>query len=130
MRIPLTRWPGYSLSVPVGLELYLKPEQARTLHVPYRSRSQLARDILDGVAKQLPGRPIRALADGGYATKDYTRGLPDAAHAVGRLPVKAKLYMFPPKPTTKRRGAPRKKGVLIGSPKTLAQTSKGWAPDP
>src|SRR5437762_3894383 len=47
MHIPLTRWPGHSLSVPVGLELYLKPAQATALHVPYRSRSQLARAILD-----------------------------------------------------------------------------------
>ena len=130
MRIPLTRWPGYSLSVPVGFELYLKPAQAHKLHVPYRSRSQLARDILDCVAEQLPTRHLRTTADGGYSTKDYVRGLPDTAHAVGRFPVNAKLYMLPPKPTTKRRGAPRKKGALIGSPQTLAQTSKGWAPHP
>ena len=130
MSIPLTRWPGHSLSVPVGLELYLKPTQATALNVPYRSRSQLARDILDFLAEQLPGRPIRSLADGGYATKDYVRRLPEAAHVVGRLPISAKLYTLPPKPTQKRRGAPRKKGDLIGSPKTLAQTAKGWAPHP
>jgi hypothetical protein len=130
MRIPLKRWPGHSLSVPVGLELYLKPAQAQALHVPYRSRSQLARDILDFLAAQMPGRPIRSLADGGYATKDYSRQLPEATHVVGRLPISAKLYTLPSKPTTKRRGAPRKKGDLIGSPKTLAQTSKGWSPHP
>jgi hypothetical protein len=130
MSIPLTRWPGHSLSVPVGLELYLKPTQATALNVPYRSRSQLARDILDFLAEQLPGRPIRSLADGGYATKDYVRRLPEAADVVGRLPISAKLYTLPPKPTQKRRGAPRKKGALIGSPKTLAQTAKGWAPHP
>jgi DDE superfamily endonuclease len=130
MRIPLLRWPGHSLSVPVGLELYLKPDQAKALKVPYQTRSQLARAILDFVAEQLPGRPIRSLADGGYATKDYVRQLPDSAHVVGRLPIDAKLYKLPPKPTHKRRGAPRKKGDLIGSPKTLAQTAKGWAPHP
>jgi hypothetical protein len=65
MRVPLTRWSGYFLSVPVGVELYLKPAQAQQLNVPYRSRSQLARDILDFVAAQLPGRPLRSLADGG-----------------------------------------------------------------
>jgi DDE superfamily endonuclease len=130
MRIPLTRWPGHSLSVPVGLELYLKPNQAKALNVPYRSRSQLARAILDFMAEQLPGRPIRRLADGGYATKDYVRQVPDAAHGVGRCPIGAKLYTLPSQPTPKRRGAPRKKGDLIGSPKTLAQTATGWAPHP
>lgn len=28
------------------------------------------------------------------------------------------------------RGAPRKKGALIGAPKTLARTSEGWSPHP
>jgi hypothetical protein len=130
MRIPLQRWPGYHLSVPVGCELYLKEPQAHQLNVPYRSRSQLARDILDFVAQQLPGRSIRSLADGGYATKEYLRQLPETVHAVGRFPISAKLYELPPPPPPKRRGAPRKKGALIGSPKTLAQTATGWVLHP
>jgi hypothetical protein len=108
MHLPLKRWPGHSLSIPVGLELYLKEPQAHKLNVPYRSRSQLARDILDFMAEQLPGRPIRSLTDGGYATKDYVRQFPETAHVVGRLPISAKLYTLPPQPTLKRR-APRAK---------------------
>jgi DDE superfamily endonuclease/Archaeal putative transposase ISC1217 len=130
MHIPLTRWPGHCLSVPVGCELYFKTPQAHQLHVPYQSRSQLARAILDFVAEQLPGRTIRSLADGGYATKDYVRQLPKAAHVVGRFPINAKLYEVPPPSTSKRRGAPRKKGNLMGSPTTLAQTAQGWEPHP
>jgi hypothetical protein len=130
MRIPLTCWPGHSLSVPVGLELYLKPDTAKALKVPYLSRSQLARNILACVVEQLPGRHIRSLADGGYATKDSVRQFPDSAHVVGRCPTSAKLYEWPPTPTKRRRGAPRKKGALIGSPKTLAKTAEGWAPHP
>jgi DDE superfamily endonuclease len=130
MHIPLQRWPGHCLSVPVGCELYLKAPQAHTLNVPYQSRSQLARTILDFVAEQLPGRSIRSLADGGYATKDFLRRLPKAAHVVGRFPISAKLYELPPPPTSTQRGAPRKKGDLIGSPKTLAQTPTGWVPHP
>ena len=130
MRIPLKRWPGHWLSVPVGCELSLKEAQAHQLNVPYRARSQLARDILDFLAQQLPGRHLCTLTDGGYATKDSVRQLPAATHAVGRFPIRAKLSQVPPKPTHKRRGAPRKKGDLIGSPKTLAQTTTGWAPHP
>jgi hypothetical protein len=130
LRIPLTRWPGHSLSIPVGLELSLKPAQAQQLHVPYRSRSQWARAILDCIAQQVPGRPIRSLADGGSATKDSIRQVPKATHVVGRVPISAQLSTLPPTPTPKRRGAPRKKGALIGSPKTLAQPAKGWSPHP
>jgi hypothetical protein len=128
MRRPLKHWPGHSLSVPMGLELSLPP--AHALHGPSRSRSQLARAILDFVAEPLPGRPIRALADGGYVTKDDGRSLPASIHVVGRVPISAKLYELPPTPTQKRRGARRKKGDLIGSPKTLAKTVMGWAPHP
>jgi DDE superfamily endonuclease len=130
MHIPLTQWPGHSLSVPVGLELYRKPAQATALNVPYRSRSQLVRAILDCIATQAPARPIRSLADGGYATKDSVRQLPQATHIVGRLPISAKLYTLPPQPMPRRRGAPRKKGALIGSPKTLAQSAMGGSPHP
>jgi hypothetical protein len=70
------------------------------------------------------------VADGGYATTDSVRHLPDAVQAVGRFPISAKLYELPPKPTQKRRGAPRNKGNLLGSPKTLAKTETGWAPHP
>jgi hypothetical protein len=80
----------------VGCELYLKAPQAQTLHVPYQSRSQLARAILDFVAAQLPGRSIQSLADGGYATKDYVRQLPKAAHIMGHFPISANLYEWPP----------------------------------
>jgi len=82
------------------------------------------------MAEQLPGRPIQSLADGGYATKDSVRRLPEAVHIVGRFPISAKLYEVPPPRLPKRRGAPRKKDDLLGSPKTLAQTAKGWSPHP
>ena len=127
---PLQRWPGHSRRIPVGLALYLQALQAHQLNVPYRSRSHLARDILAFMAAQWPGRPIHSLADGGYATKDSGRQWPAAGHIVGRLPSSAKRYEVPPPHPPKRRGAPRKKGDLIGSPKTLAQTGLGWAPHP
>jgi len=56
--------------------------------------------------------------------------LPQATHIVGRLPISAKLYTLPPKLPQKRRGAPPKKGDLIGSPQTVAPTATGWAPHP
>ena len=71
MRLPLTRWPGHCLSLPIGLELYLKEPLATTLKVPYHSRSALARRIVDHVAAELPTRAIRVATDGGYATQAF-----------------------------------------------------------
>jgi hypothetical protein len=87
--LPLTRWPGHRLRVPVGFALSRTPEPAPKRHVPSRSRRQFARDLLDCAATQWPGRPLRTVADGGYATQDAVRPWPDAVQAVGRVPISA-----------------------------------------
>src|SRR5712692_2794728 len=130
MRLPLRRWPGHSLSLPIGLELYLKEALAKKLKVPYRSRSALARCIVDHVAATLPTRSIRVATDGGYATQAFLRALPPNVDVVGRFLLTATLYQLPPTRVKGQRGAPRKKGDLIGSPKTLATPSPAWHPHP
>lgn len=129
MRIPVPGWPGQSVSVPLGLSLYLKAEQAQKLNVPYQTRSALAREIVDFVAAQLPTRRIRVLGDGGYATKDTLRQLPATVDVVSRMLIPGKLYAPPPR-TPARRGCPPKKGALMGSPKTFARKRSGWQPHP
>ena len=130
MRIPLQCWPGHHLSLPIGLELYLKATLANKLKVPYRSRSALARRIVDQVAAELPTRAIRVATDGGYATQAFLRDLPPNVEVVGRFLLTGKLSQPPPPRVKGQRGAPRKKGDVIGSPKTLATPSPAWHPHP
>jgi len=130
MRVPVPGWPGQSVSVPIGLSLYLKEEQARKLHVPYQSRSALAREMVDFVAVQLPTRRIHVLGDGGYATTESLHQLPATVDVVSRLLSTGKLYAPPPPRTAPRRGCPPKKGLLVGSPQTLARKRSGWQPHP
>jgi hypothetical protein len=90
----------------------------------------LARQIVDRVAQTLPGRPVRVIADGGYAAKDFARDLPDGVHLIVRLPINAALY-HPLEPTpTRRMGRPPRKGDRLGSPTTLARKRKGWSDHP
>jgi hypothetical protein len=130
MRIPVTRWPGHHLSLPIGLELYLKEPLALKLKRPYHSRSALARRLVDHLAVTLPTRTFRVATDGAYATKTFLRTLPPNVHVVGRCLLTAKLYQLPPPRVKGQRGAPRKKGCLIGSPKTLVTAASGWQPHP
>jgi hypothetical protein len=130
MRIPLQCWPGHHLSRPIGLELYLKATLANKLEVPYHSRSALARRIVDQVAAVLPTRAIHVATDGGYATQAFLRALPPNVAVVGRCLLTAKLYQLPPTRVKGQRGAPRKKGDVIGSPQTLATPSAAWQPHP
>jgi hypothetical protein len=130
MRVPGPGWPGQKVSVPIGLSLYLKEDQARNLQHPYQSRSALAREIVDFVATQLPTRQVRVLSEGGSATKERLRQLPATIDVVGRRLVTGKLSELPPPRVASRRGCPPKKGPLLGSPKTLARKRAGWQPHP
>ena len=130
MRVPVPGWPSQSVSMPIGLSLYLKAEHAEKLQLPYQSRSALAREIVDFVAAQLPTRRIRVLGDGGYATKDTLQQLPATVAMVSRMLITGKLYAPPPPRIAPRRGCPPKKGPLVGSPKTLARNRSGWQPHP
>jgi hypothetical protein len=130
MRVPVPGWPGRSVSVPIGLSLYLKEDPAHQLQQPYQTRSALAREIVDFVAAHLPTRRIRVLGDGGYATKEYLHQLPATVDVVSRMLITGKLYALPPTLTTPRRGCPLKKGPLVGTPKTLARKRSGWQPHP
>jgi hypothetical protein len=130
MRIPLSCWPGHRLSVPVGLSLYLKAPQAQRLQLVYHSRSTLAQEIIDFVAKQLPERRLRVLADGGYATKAFLRDLPKNVDVISRLLVTGNLYELPKPPKPSTRGRRPSKGTLIGSPTTLARKRLGWQDHP
>jgi hypothetical protein len=130
MRIPLQRWPGHSLRVPVGLELSRKETLANTLQGPYRSRRALARRIVDQVAATRPTRALRVATDGGYATQAFFRALPSHVDVVGRFFLTATLSPLPPPRVKGQRGAPRKKGAVIGAPTTLATPSPAWHPHP
>jgi hypothetical protein len=90
-RMPLRRWPGHRVTIPMGLELYRKAEQAPQHPQPYRSRSALARARVDFGAAQRPGRPMRARADGGDATQECLRDLPDTGHVVARFLLSGQL---------------------------------------
>lgn len=130
MRVPLPLWPGHCVSVPIGFSLYLKEAQACKLKQPYRSRSALAREIVDFVATELPTRSLRVLGDGGYVTKEYRQDLPPTVEVVSRMLITGKLYERPTPPKKPQRGCPPKKGRLLGSPKSFARKRRGWQPHP
>lgn len=123
MRLRLPHFEAHLVSLPIGLRLYLKPEQAEALKVPYRSRSELARDLLDQVCGLLPDRFIISVQDGGYATKQFLRGLPENAHVVGRLPVGSPLYDMPGERAPHQPGPAPKKGQRLGTVKELAEAA-------
>ena len=99
----------------------LKEKEAGALCEPYRSKSELAREMLGRVCRLAgPDRAVLSVQDGGYSTKDFLRGLPSNAQVVGRLPINSPLYGAPePNPPSKP-GPEPKKGPRLGNPRELA----------
>ncbi|MBN2872032.1 MAG: transposase, partial [Halothiobacillaceae bacterium] len=133
MRLRLPGYPEHFVSLPIGLKLYLKDEEADALDRPYRSKSELAREMLDAVCRLAgPKRTVLSVQDGGYSTKDFLQELPSNAEVVGRLPIDGPLYAEPePKPPSKP-GPEPKKGPRLGNPKELVEAAdpEDWQPHP
>lgn len=120
----------HHLNLPVGIKLYLKEHWANELNVPFKSRSQQAREIINQIAKLLSYRKIYVTADGDYATKAFLRNLPDNVQIIGRFPIDGKLY-HPYNPANhKGRGRPRIKGECIGAPRDIMHSIGGWKSHP
>lgn len=130
MLVPMPFCHQHYLAVPIGLKVYLKEELAHKLALPYRSRSKLAREIIDLAAVVLFPRHLLVTGDGGYATKDFLRDRPESVDVVSRLPTNSKIYAWPEPPPKGRRGRKPKKGKLLGSPQTLALEGRDFWPHP
>jgi hypothetical protein len=130
MRVPRRWWPGPRVTSPSGLARSRTAAHAHPPHQPSRSRSAQARASVDFVAAQLPGRPLRARADGGYAPKACRRDLPDTVHVVARCRRAGQRSARPEPPAGQRRGRPPRQGTLLGAPNPLARRRHGWQPQP
>lgn len=131
MLIRLGPWPDAFVSVPIGLALYVKEAQAEALGVPYRRRSELAREMLErlcGVVR--PARRVLSVQDGDFSTQHFLRGLPEQVEVVGRLPKNSPLYAVPAPKAAGRPGPQAKKGPRLGTAETLADEDEGWRAHP
>jgi len=83
-----------------------KPDPARP------GKPVMARELIDLLAAQLPGRRIDLVGDAAYASEAW-RGLPDRVTITSRLRSNAAIYAPTPERTGKR-GRPRKWGARLG----------------
>ena len=75
----------------------------------YRTRPQLALEMIQMVAGWAGQRKLRVLGDSAYAGGCISRHLPANAELISRMTMKAALFEPPPAPTAGR-GRRRKKG--------------------
>lgn len=106
-----------------------KPERKQTgqaTEKEYRTRPQLALEMIQTVAGWLGSRKLRVLGDSEYAGGSISRHLPVNVELISRMTMKAALFEPPPPPTAGR-GRRRKKGRRLPNPLLMAQdASRPW----
>ncbi len=90
----------------------------------YRTRPQLASEMIALLASWVPQRTIHVVGDSEYAGKSISGHLPDNVHLTSRMVMNAALYDRPAKRRKGERGAPRKKGKRLPSPVELVKSKK------
>jgi hypothetical protein len=88
----------------------------------YRTRPQLASEMIEVVARWLGSRKLRVLGDSEYAGGSISRHLPANVELISRMTMNAALYALPPSQTAGR-GRRRKKGARLSNPLQMAQDS-------
>jgi hypothetical protein len=86
----------------------------------YRTRPQLALEMIQIVAGWAGQRKLRVLGDSEYAGGSISRHLPANAELISRMTMKAALFDPPPAPPTGR-GRRRKKGRRLSNPQQMAE---------
>jgi hypothetical protein len=125
LRLP--RWPLLRWVLPAIFALYRKPADCDKTH-PFRTRQQLAAEMVQQAAEALPNVHWRVSADGAYANRHTVAGLPKNTNLVSRIRRDAAVYDLPPKRRPKgRRGPMPKKGKRLPTPRQMAaRRKKGW----
>jgi len=136
LRLPFA--PDKVWSLPILMRLYRRKQKKREPGRPrgerkaigqatpreYRTRPQLASEMIALLTSWVPERIIHVVGDSEYAGKSISRHLPDNAHLTSRMVMNAALYDRPAKRRKGQRGAPRKKGKRLPSPVELAKSKK------
>jgi hypothetical protein len=121
VRVPFARRPW---AVPVLLRLY-RTKGSAAEHVKV---TEIARALIDTLARWLPGRALRVVADATYTNGTVMRDLPRRVTFVGALREDAVLTAPPPPRPPGALGRRRKKGARLPTPAQLVEdASRPWA---
>lgn len=114
VRFPL--WPDRPFSLPILFRLYLNKKRARQERRAYRSKPELAVELLRIICKHRPNQRFHVLADSAYGGQSVLANLPANCDLTSRLRLDARLYDAPPPPVSGRKGRPRRRGAQIPTP--------------
>jgi hypothetical protein len=111
--------PGHYYCLPVLSRLCLNKKTAARLRRAYRSRPQLARELVALVCSHFPSRRFHLLCDSAYAGQDTLRSLPNNCHMTARWILNASLCALPQPKEPGKKGPQRKRGEALPKPSQM-----------
>jgi hypothetical protein len=111
--------PGHYYFLPILFRLYLNNKSAAKHRRVYRTRPELAVEMLSVLGNSRTSRQFHAVADSAYGGQSVLCHLPVNCDLTSRLLKNARLYAAPPQRPAGTNGRPRKRGDLLPTPAAL-----------
>ena len=115
---------GKTWALPVLFRLYRSKKRCKADKKPYRKTTELARELVELLAKTLPLRRIIVLGDAAYTNSSLIKKRPRNVTLIGRSRLDAALYAAAPKPRRGQMGRPRVRGAKLQAPGVQAGDKK------
>ena len=111
---------GRWFCLPVLFRLYVPRKAAEKKRLAYRTKPELAVEMLAALCGRRPGRHFHLVGDGAYGGKGVLLNLPANCDLTSRLKLDARLYDAPPPRRYSRKGGrPRKRGGRLPTPAAM-----------
>lgn len=120
VRVPFRK--DHIFCLPILFRLYRSKKTVERDGGVYKTRPELAVEMLDLACGWLAQRRYHLIADSAYCGKSVLKHLPQNCDMTGRAHLDAGLYDFPPK--TPSRGRPRVRGKKLCSPRKMIARCK------
>lgn len=111
--------PDHCFSLPVLLRLYVNKKTAAKKRLGYRTRPELAVEMLTVLCKRHENRRFHAIGDSAYGGQSVLTWLPENCGLTSRLDLDARLYDAPPVRQPGANGRPRKRGLRLPTPRQM-----------
>jgi hypothetical protein len=113
-------------ALPLLFRLYRTSKECRRHGHVYRTKNQLARQMLQVLLSWVPEGMLRVCMDGAYCNSTVVRGLPERLVLFGVARPDACLTAAPPARKPGQRGRTPLRGQRLPSPTQLARRRSGW----
>jgi hypothetical protein len=110
---------GRWFCLPVLFRLYVPKKTAERKGLAYKTKPELAVEMLAVLCGRHPGRRFHAVCDSAYGGKSVLLKLPGNCDLTSRLKMDARLYDAPVNRKSRKGGRPRKRGRRLPTPAAM-----------